>query len=57
MTLEITDAHKDQFARDGYFRHSWVGHYIPRSFNPWPYENAPRLRVSFDGVCRFTPTH
>lgn len=41
----------------GSFRHSWAGHYIPRSFNPWPYEAAPRLRVSFDGVCRFTPTH
>ncbi len=41
----------------GSFRHSWVGHYIPRTFNPWPYEAAPRLRVSFDGVCRFTPTH
>ncbi len=38
------------------FRHSWVGHYIPRSFDPWPYEDNPRLRVSFDGVCRFTPT-
>ncbi len=41
----------------GSFRHSWAGHYIPRSFNPWPYESHPRLRVSFDGVCRFTPTH
>ncbi|HJP31844.1 MAG TPA: phytanoyl-CoA dioxygenase family protein [Candidatus Latescibacteria bacterium] len=41
----------------GSFRQSWVGHYIPRSYDPWPYENAPRLRVSFDGVCRFTPTH
>lgn len=40
----------------GAFRHSWVGHYIPRSFDPWPYEENPRLRVSFDGVCRFTPT-
>ncbi len=39
------------------FRHSWAGHYIPRSYNPWPYENRPRLRISFDGVCRFTPTH
>jgi hypothetical protein len=41
----------------GSFRHSWAGHYIPRSYNPWPYESDPRLRVSFDGVCRFTPTH
>ena len=41
----------------GAFRHSWAGHYIPRSCDPWPYENHPRLRVSFDGVCRFTPTH
>lgn len=39
------------------FRHSWAGHYIPRSYNPWPYEANPRLRISFDGVCRFTPTH
>jgi hypothetical protein len=42
---------------DGSFRHSWAGHYIPQSFNPWPYEDKPRLRVSFDGVSRFTPTH
>ena len=42
---------------EGSFRHSWAGHYIPRSYNPWPYEDRPRLRVSFDGVCRFTPTH
>ena len=41
----------------GAFRHSWAGHYIPHSYNPWPYESHPRLRVSFDGVCRFTPTH
>jgi hypothetical protein len=41
----------------GSFRHSWAGHYIPHSYNPWPYESDPRLRVSFDGVCRFTPTH
>ena len=41
----------------GSFRHSWAGHYIPRSYNPWPYDSHPRLRVSFDGVCRFTPTH
>jgi ectoine hydroxylase-related dioxygenase (phytanoyl-CoA dioxygenase family) len=40
----------------GSFRHSWAGHYIPRSYNPWPYEAAPRLRIDFDGVCRFTPT-
>jgi|TARA_B100000809_G_scaffold265927_1_gene326384 phytanoyl-CoA hydroxylase len=40
----------------GAFRHSWAGHYIPRSYNPWPYEDNPRLRVSFDGVSRFTPT-
>ena len=39
------------------FRYSWAGHYIPRSYNPWPYEADPRLRVSFDGVSRFTPTH
>ena len=41
----------------GSFRHSWAGHYIPHSCNPWPYEGNPRLRVDFDGVCRFTPTH
>jgi len=41
----------------GSFRHSWAGHYIPHSYNPWPYEDNPRLRVDFDGVCRFTPTH
>jgi len=41
----------------GSFRHSWAGHYIPRSYNPWPYESTPRLRISFDGGCRFTPTH
>ena len=43
--------------QEGSFRHSWAGHYIPQSFNPWPYEDNPRLRVSFDGVSRFTPTH
>jgi phytanoyl-CoA hydroxylase len=42
---------------EGSFRHSWAGHYIPHSYNPWPYESHPRLRVSFNGVCRFTPTH
>ncbi len=42
---------------EGSFRHSWAGHYIPQSYNPWPYEGNPRLRVCFDGVCRFTPTH
>ena len=41
----------------GSFRHSWAGHYIPYPYNPWPYESQPRLRVSFDGFCRFTPTH
>lgn len=41
----------------GSFRHSWAGHYIPHSYNPWPYEDNPRLRINFDGVCRFTPTH
>lgn len=40
----------------GSFRYSWAGHYIPRSYDPWPYEGPPRLRVSFDGICRFTPT-
>ena len=40
----------------GSFRHSFVSHYIPMSYDPWPYEAAPRLRVSFDRVCRFTPT-
>lgn len=40
----------------GSSRYSWAGHYIPRSFDPWPYEGPPRLRVSFDGVCRFTAT-
>ena len=39
----------------GSFRHSWAGHYIPRSFDPWPYQGLPRLRVSFDGEARFTP--
>ena len=39
------------------FRHVLACHYLPYSFNPWPYEVAPRLRISFDGVCRFTPTH
>lgn len=38
------------------FRYSWAGHYIPRAYDPWPYEGPPRLRVSFDGVCRFTST-
>ena len=41
----------------GAFRHSFACHYIPQSFNPWPYEALPRLRISFDRVCRFTPTH
>ena len=41
----------------GSFRHSWAGHYIPRSYDPWPYTSLPRLRVSFDGHARFTPTH
>ena len=41
----------------GAFRHSFACHYIPHSFNPWPYEALPRLRISFDRVCRFTPTH
>ncbi len=41
----------------GSFRHSWAGHYIPRSLNPLAFEAAPILRVSFDGVCRFTPSH
>ena len=41
----------------GAFRHSFACHYIPQSFNPWPYEELPRLRISFDRVCRFTPTH
>ena len=41
----------------GAFRHSFACHYIPYSFNPWPYEGAPRMRISFDGFCRFTPTH
>jgi len=40
----------------GSFRHSFVSHYIPKSFDPWPYEEAPRLRISFDRVCRFTDT-
>ena len=40
----------------GSFRHSFVRHYIPKSFDPWPYEEAPRLRISFDRVCRFTAT-
>ena len=40
----------------GAFRHSWAGHYIPHSYDPWPYEEAPRMRVSFDGICRFTAT-
>ena len=38
----------------GAFRHSFACHYIPQSFNPWPYEALPRLRISFDRVCRFT---
>jgi hypothetical protein len=40
----------------GSFRHSWAGHYIPHSFDPWPYESAPRMRVTFDGHARFSPT-
>ena len=40
----------------GSFRHSFAAHYIPMSFDPWPYEAAPRLRISFDHVARFTPT-
>ena len=40
----------------GSFRHSWAGHYIPHSFDPWPYESLPRMRVAFDGQARFSPT-
>ena len=39
------------------FRHVLACHYIPYSLNPWPYEVAPRMRFSFDGASRFTPTH
>ena len=41
----------------GSSRHVLACHYIPYSFNPWPYEGPPRLRISFDGACRFTATH
>ena len=40
----------------GSFRHSWAGHYIPHSYDPWPYQSQPRLRISFDGQARFSPT-
>ena len=39
----------------GAFRHTLACHYIPHNVNPWAYEVAPRLRISFDRACRFTP--
>jgi hypothetical protein len=51
----FTPAECDHFIN--YMLDLQAGRNIPQSFNPWPYEDKPRLRVSFDGVSRFTPTH
>ena len=46
----------DHILDPGSVRHSWAGNYIPRSFNPWPYEAVPRLRVHSTGSALPLPT-